>query len=85
MNTIRRHRIQYYFYPDDFKKLPIKKIPKLEQQKFVKLVDKILLLNEKEKRDEKVIAEIDEQIDTEVYRLYGLTKEEIKIIEESLK
>jgi len=85
LNTIRRHRIQYYFYPDDFKKLPIKKIPKLEQQKFVKLVDKILLLNEKEKRDEKVIAEIDEQIDTEVYRLYGLTKEEIKIIEESLK
>ncbi len=37
------------------------------------------------KKIEKDIKETDEQIDQEVYKLYGLTKEEIKIVEESLK
>jgi len=85
LNTIRRHRLQFYFYPDDFKKLPIKEISKPEQQKFVKLVDEIISLNAKDKRNEEEIDKIDKQIDSEVYKLYGLSKEEIKIIEESVK
>ena len=40
--------------------------------------------NEKE-RLEQQIKNIDYEIDQEVYKLYGLTKEEIKIVEESLK
>ena len=31
------------------------------------------------------IEKTDEEIDQEIYKLYGLTKEEIKIVEESLK
>ncbi|UZE92411.1 MAG: N-6 DNA methylase [Methanosarcinales archaeon] len=45
LNTIRRHRIEYYFYPDDFKKLPIKNIPKIKQQPLITLADKMLSLN----------------------------------------
>ena len=40
--------------------------------------------NEKE-RLEQQIKNIDYEIDQEVYNLYGLTKEEIRIVEESLK
>jgi len=40
--------------------------------------------NEKEKLEQQ-IKNIDYEIDQEVYKLYGLTKEEIKIVEESLK
>ncbi len=40
--------------------------------------------NEKE-RLEQQIKNIDYEIDKEVYKLYGLNEEEIKIIEESLK
>ena len=39
--------------------------------------------NEKE-RLEQQIKNVDYEIDQEVYKLYGLTKEEIKIVEESL-
>lgn len=51
LNTIRRHRIEYYFYPDDFRKMPIKRIPLKEQNKYATMVDKIgdlnnLLVNE---------------------------------------
>ena len=35
-------------------------------------------------RLEEEITALDEQIDQEVYKLYGLTKEEMKIVEESL-
>ncbi|MEK6792749.1 MAG: hypothetical protein AABX96_04350 [Nanoarchaeota archaeon] len=40
--------------------------------------------NEKE-RLEQQIKNVDYEIDQEVYKLYGLTKEEIKIVEDSLK
>lgn len=61
-----------------------------------RLVDNILVLKNKllafkdKQTDEKVrleneIQKLDDEIDQEVYKLYGLTKEEIKIIENSLK
>ena len=70
---------------------PNKKI----EQKIIGLVDKMLGLqnklyteklsgNEKERIDGQ-IKDIDYEIDQEVYNLYGITKEEQKIIEESLK
>lgn len=73
--------------------LPIKKVSEYQQQIMIKLVDNMLYLNKclneiKEKqtdektRLEKEIQKIDDKIDQLVYKLYGLTKEEIKIVEE---
>jgi len=74
LNTIRRHRIEYYFYPDDFKRLPIKKMPLTSQQPFIILCDYMLFLNETEERrkaEKELIEFIDEQvIDSLVYELY---------------
>ncbi|MEK6932956.1 MAG: TaqI-like C-terminal specificity domain-containing protein, partial [Nanoarchaeota archaeon] len=75
--------------------LPIKKIDKSKQENFIKLVDKILSLNKRlneikdkatdeKARLEKEIQKTDDEIDQEVYKLYGITKEEIKIVEKSL-
>jgi hypothetical protein len=85
LNTIRRHRIEYYFYPDDFKRLPIKKMPLPSQQPFITLCDYILFLNETEARrktEKELIEFIDKQvIDLLVYELYFKEKFE----EERLK
>ncbi len=45
LNNIRRHRLKNYFYPDDFRKLPIPKISKENQQPFIDLTNKMLSLN----------------------------------------
>jgi len=39
----------------------------------------------KEGKSEQDIKNVDYEIDQEVYKLYGLTKEEIKIVEGSLE
>ena len=51
---------------------------------------KFLIELKEKSTDERVriqaeIKETDQQIDQEVYKIYGLSKEEIEIIEESLK
>jgi len=61
----------------DIRQLPIPKIESSMQQKYIKLVDHIL--DAKEKKEDTAIAE--NQIDQWVYELYGMTEEEIKIIE----
>ncbi len=83
------------FYEAYAKQIPIPKIDKKTQEKLITLVSQLINLkrqfyeknlsgNEKE-RLEQQIKNIDYEIDQEVYKLYGLTKEEINIIEESLK
>jgi hypothetical protein len=57
--------------------LPIPKISKIDQQPFIKLVDKILQAKKNGKDTTILEAEIDEL----VYKLYNLTADEIKIIE----
>jgi adenine-specific DNA-methyltransferase len=79
LNNVRRHRLLNYFYPDDLRKLPIPKISQKEQKPFIDLVEKILSLKEQNKDTKK----LEEKIDKLVYKLYELTEEEIKIIEES--
>lgn len=74
-------------------KLPIKEIE--NKKNIISLVNKILLLNneiqkipensEKWKTIKSEIERTDKKIDQEVYKLYGLTEEEIKIVEESVK
>jgi len=72
-----------------------KNIPEKTQKKIIELVNQMLFLqkkyhdekiagNEKE-RIEQQIKQTNWEIDEEVYKLYNLTPEEIKIVEESLK
>jgi hypothetical protein len=85
-----------HFYPNDAKNMPIRKIlfsdkaDKTKHDALVSLVDKMLELKQKselEKSDHQKtvithqIDAVDKTIDTVVYELYGLTDEEIKVVE----
>jgi adenine-specific DNA-methyltransferase len=57
--------------------VPIPKLNKAEQKPFIELVDKIL-----EKKEKNLDTTTEErEIDMMVYKLYGLTYEEVKVIE----
>ncbi len=60
-----------------FEKLPILKIPESEQQPFITLVDKILA----EKKAGNDTRALEREIDVLVYGLYGLSEDEILIVE----
>lgn len=89
-------QITVHFGNEYVRNLPIPKNIDKKQEKYITdLVDKMLTLqnqlheknvsgNEKE-GIERQIKNIDYEIDEIVYKLYGLTKDEIKIVEESLK
>jgi len=77
-------------------KFPIRIIPESQQQPIIKLVDKMLSLNkrlneigDKQTSDKAKIQEeiniTDAEINELVYKIYGITEEEKKVIEESLK
>ncbi len=59
--------------------IPIAETSKTNQTPIIKLVDKIL--KQKEKAPESDTTKLEKQIDKAVYKLYGLTKEEIKVVE----
>ncbi|MEI8349832.1 MAG: TaqI-like C-terminal specificity domain-containing protein [Candidatus Omnitrophota bacterium] len=68
------------------KKLPFKKISEDEQISFVKLVDRILSVTKDEDYltnsvKQAKVKEYEHQINQMVYKLYGLTKEEIEVVE----
>jgi type I restriction-modification system DNA methylase subunit len=76
--------------------VPIKKPTKVQEVEITQLVDKMLQLNEKlvrigdrltdeKARIEKEVTETDEKIDALVFGIYGITEEEKKIIENSLR
>ena len=58
-------------------KLPIPKIPVKQQQPFIKLVDKIIA----DKKAGKDTSALEREIDKLVYGLYGLSEDEILIVE----
>ena len=60
--------------------IPIPKISVAEQRPFIRLVDRILAA--KADDPEADIGEQEAEIDRLVYRLYGLTEEEIEAVEE---
>lgn len=79
----------------DLVKIPIRLPSKFQDQKIISFVNQMLSFqkklheenpsgNEKEGL-ERQIKNVDYEIDQEVYKLYGITAEEQKIIEESLK
>ncbi|MEK6947550.1 MAG: TaqI-like C-terminal specificity domain-containing protein, partial [Nanoarchaeota archaeon] len=80
----------------EIRKLPIKHVLDSEQKDLSNLIIKILKLKKqfnelKDKQTdqkaqlEKEIQKLDAEIDEEVYKLYGITEEEKKIIEDNLK
>ncbi len=87
LNNIRRHRLQNYFYPNDYRKLPIVDLSLNEQESFIKLVNKIQrnsysLENNEVLIDKETFNSLKEEIDQMVYQLYELSEEEIDAIEE---
>ena len=73
----RRHNIR--LYPDDWKKLPIPDVSPEQQAPIVALVDKIL--DAKRADLEADVSNLEKEIDKLVYDLYGLTDDEIAIVE----
>ncbi len=84
-----------HVYPEAIRNLPIKIISDENQRQIIRLVDKMLSLNKRlneigdKKTDERArieeeIKKTDAEIDELVYKLYGITEEEKKIIEKSL-
>jgi hypothetical protein len=68
------------------KKLPLKNINKQYQDPFIKVVNKILAITKSDDyltnhNKQTILKEYEKQIDQMVYKLYGLTDEEIKIVE----
>lgn len=78
LDSVRRSQIG--FYPDDLKKLPIKKISKANQKPFIKIVDQILI----DKKAGKDTQMLEDKIDLMVYKLYELSYEEVKIVDPEL-
>ena len=64
------------------KQIPIKKIPLQEQQKIINLVNEIIELKKENNRSD--TQKLENKINKEIYKLYKVSKEEIKIIEKSI-
>jgi type II restriction/modification system DNA methylase subunit YeeA len=86
----------FEYFPNGIGKLPIpifdlsKKVDKDKHDKLVALVDQMLALKKKEQAEtvpqtktmiSRQIQALDKQIDALVYGLYGLTEDEIKVVE----
>ncbi|MFH1824179.1 MAG: TaqI-like C-terminal specificity domain-containing protein [Candidatus Firestonebacteria bacterium] len=77
-----------HFYPNHMKQLPIKKCSKSKQKPLIEHVNKILAITKDEdyinnSNKQTKVKEYEHQINKIVYKLYGLTEDEIKIIENS--
>ncbi len=92
---VKRYLINYSeltvaFYNSILKVTPIKEISEKNQKPFINLVDKILSITKSkdylDNSDKQAkVKRLEKEIDQLVYKLYGLTKEEINVIEENLK
>ncbi|MBI4738332.1 N-6 DNA methylase [Candidatus Woesearchaeota archaeon] len=77
-------------YPEDIRSIPIKHLAKSEQESLITLVDSIRSLHKtlrhtpENSQNKEEIKKTDSEIDAIVYKLYGITESEKKIIEESL-
>jgi len=77
--------LELYYTP--LTEIPIKRISLSEQKPFVDLVDNILAITRDEKylqdsQKQLKVREYEHQINQMVFKLYGLTQEEIAIVEE---
>ena len=77
---LRAHRrSNIHLYPDDWKQLPIPDVSPEQQEPIIELVDQILAA--KRTDPDADVSELENEIDQIVYLLYGLTPEEIDIVE----
>jgi hypothetical protein len=65
--------------PINIRKLPIKRVEENEQMQIISIVNQIL--TSKESNPSADTSALEKEIDRLVYELYGLTEEEIRIIE----
>jgi hypothetical protein len=72
-------RSNIHLYPDDWKRLPIPDVSPEKQKPIVALVDQILTAKKKDPSAD--ISVLEKRIDEMVYALYGLTPEDIAIVE----
>lgn len=63
---------------NELKRLPIKKIESSDQKPFIQLVNKILLQKKNSDADTSLL---EKEIDNMIYELYGLTDEEVRMVE----
>lgn len=75
-------RSNIHLYSNDWKKLPIPDVSQNKQKPVVALVDRILAAKKADPTAD--VSALEAKIDQLVYKLYNLTPEEIKIIEESV-
>jgi adenine-specific DNA-methyltransferase len=73
-------------YQQPLSEIPIKKGSESEQKPFIEIVDKILAITKSNDYlqnpiKQAKVKEYEEEIDQMVYKLYGLTEDEIKIVE----
>ena len=69
----------YHIYPEHIRNIPIPTATKEQQQEIISLVDKIL--KAKKTKASADTSSLEKEIDSLVYKLYNLSKEEIDIIE----
>jgi adenine-specific DNA-methyltransferase len=70
-------------YQQPVSEIPIKRESEEHQKAFIDIVDQIL---EAKRGDPQAdVSALEQEIDAHVYRLYGLTKDEVKLVEESAK
>jgi type I restriction-modification system DNA methylase subunit len=79
----RNHFPNVNINPNDFREIPIRITNAKEQALFTTLVDRILAA--KAKDAEADVSKLEREIDELVYALYGLTQDEIKIVEGTTK
>jgi adenine-specific DNA-methyltransferase len=66
-------------YPEHWRNMPIPLVEKSQQRPIIALVNKIL--SAKEKNPAADTTRLEQKIDALVYKLYGLTNEEIAVVE----
>jgi adenine-specific DNA-methyltransferase len=80
----------YHIVPEYLRNLPIPVVSGKKQEPIISFVDQMLAMKKREQAETvpqtktmigRQIAALDEQIDKAVYKLYGLTEEEIKVVE----
>ncbi len=69
----------YHIYPEHIRNIPIPNVPANQQKPFIILVDKIIAAKKKEPNAD--TSALEAEINKLVYALYGLTPEEIAIVE----
>lgn len=72
-------RSNIHLYPDDWKRVPIPDVSPEQQAPVIKLVNQILAARKEDLKAD--VTDWEREIDERVYRLYGLTKDEIAILE----